>query len=104
MNNHFLIAWRDGRTGEVQTLKARSIRDSSLGLTFVAISDFVWATDSRIVNPADEALQRRFEHTKTLHVSIHTVLSIEEVGADHEGLVFEKDRSNLVVFPPNDRK
>lgn len=103
MSTHFVITWRDGVTGEVQSLRARSIRDSSLGLTFVAISDFVWDTESKIVNPATDALRRRFEHTKTLHVSIHTVLSIEEVGADHQGLVFEKDRSNLLVFPP-DRK
>jgi hypothetical protein len=102
-SDHYLVTWRDPRNGEIAQLRAREIRDSSLGLTFVAITGFLWESSSPIVNPAEEALQRRFESTKTLHLSIHTILSIEEVGADHKGLSFEQDRANLLVFPPDKR-
>lgn len=97
----YQITWRDARNGEIVVLRARTIRDSTLGLTFVAISDFVFETGSPILNPADEALARRFEATKALHLSIHSIISIEEIGSEHKGLSFEKDRSNLLVFPPD---
>ena len=102
-SEHYLVTWRDARNGEIVTLRARHIRDSTLGLTFVALSEFVWESSSPIVNPAEEALARRFEHTKTLHLSIHAIVSIEEIGADHQGLSFEKDRTNLLIFPPDKR-
>lgn len=97
----YVVTWRDPRDGEIVTLRARTITDSGLGLTFVAISDFVWETGSALVNPAHEALVKRFQHTKTLHLSIHTVITIEEVGG--AGLVLQGDRSNLVLFPPDKR-
>jgi hypothetical protein len=102
-STHFVVAWRDARNGEVLTARAREIRDSSLGLGFIAVSDFIWDTRSLIVNPAEEALSKRFERTKTLHLSIHCIVSIEEVGDEHQGLVFEKDKSNLVIFSPDKR-
>ena len=102
-SDHYLVTWRDARNGEIMTLRVRQIRDSTLGLTFVALSDFVWESSSPIVNPAEEALARRFEQTKTLHLSIHAIVSIEEIGADHQGLSFEKDRANLLTFPPDKR-
>ena len=100
-DDHYVVTWRDPRNGEIATLRARTIRDSQLGLTFIAVSDFVWDSGSPIVNPAEEALARRFERTKTLHLSIHTVITIEEVGAG--GLALQGDRSNLVLFPPDKR-
>lgn len=100
---HYVVTWRDPRNGEIVLLRARTIRDSTLGLTFVAIADFVFDASSTIVNPAEEALARRFANTKTLHLNLHTIISIEEVGDEHTGLTFERDRSNLLVFPP-DRK
>lgn len=102
-DTHYVVTYRDARTGEIVHLRARTIRDSTLGLTFVAISDFVFEQTSAIVNPAEEALARRFEHTRALHLSLHAILSIEEVGVDHAGLKFERDRSNLLVFPPPEK-
>jgi len=32
---------------------------------------------------------------------MYLILSVQEVGRDHEGLKFEKDKSNLVVLPGN---
>ena len=98
MDHLYVIAWRDPRNGEILEIKAKKIRDSSLGLTFVAISEFVLASRSAIVNPAEEALARRFEHTKALHLSIHAIVSIEEVDTA-EGLGLLADRSKLLLFP-----
>lgn len=81
------------------SLKAKTIRDSTLGLSFIAISDFVFETESMVVNPVEEQMKARFENVRSLHLSIYSIISIEEVGPDHEGLSFKKDRSNLVAFP-----
>jgi len=99
----YLITYREPKDGQIVTLKSRKVADSSLGLSFIALSDFVFDTDSLVVNPAEEDLKKHFAAVKTLHLSIYTVLSIEEVGAEHKGLTFEKDRSNLVVFPTTPR-
>jgi hypothetical protein len=37
---------------------------------------------------------------KTLHLSIYSIISIQEVGMEHKGLYFKKDKSNLVVLSP----
>ncbi len=94
----FIVTYRDPKEEKVLQLKARSIRDSSLGLGFVAISDFIFTTGTMVLNPGEEQLKNRFKDVKTLHISIYTILSIEEVGPDHKGLKFEKDKSNLVVL------
>ena len=94
----FVITYREPKEGNITTLKARTVTDSSLGLSFIAISDFIFDTTSRVVNPAEEDLKKRFENVKSLHLSIYTVVSIEEVGAGHQGLSFKKDKSNLVVL------
>jgi hypothetical protein len=60
----------------------------------------VFDTKSVVINPEEEEQKRRFEHVKTLHLSIYSIISIEEVGADHKGLAFKKDKSNLVVLSP----
>jgi len=99
----YLITYREPKDGQIVTLKSRRVADSSLGLSFIALSDFIFDTDSLVVNPAEEDLKKRFAAVKTLHLSIYTVLSIEEVGTEHKGLTFEKDRSNLVVFPTTPR-
>ncbi len=95
---YYMITYREPQEGKVKTLKARTVTDSSLGLSFVAISDFIFDTSARVVNPAEEERKRRFEGVKSLHLSIYAIISIEEVGADHDGLHFQKDKSNLVVF------
>ncbi|MFP3980907.1 MAG: DUF1820 family protein [Desulfobacterales bacterium] len=105
---YFIITYREPQEGNIVTLKARTVTDSSLGLSFIAISDFLFSTSNLVVNPAEEDLKKRLENVKSLHLSIYTIISIEEVGAEHEGLSFRKDRSNLVVLspennPPRDR-
>ena len=96
----YLISYRDAKDAKVLTLKAKIVTDSSLGLSFVAISDFVFDTKSVVINPEEEDQKRQFEGVKTLHLSIYTIISIEEVGENHKGLKFKKDKSNLVILSP----
>ena len=94
----YLISYRDAKDPKVLTLKAKTVSDSSLGMSFVAISDFVFDTKSVVINPEEEDQKRQFKGVKTLHLSIYSILSIEEVGEDHKGLKFKKDKSNLLVL------
>jgi hypothetical protein len=103
-STHFLVTYRDPKDGEIKELRARKILDSSLGLSFVALSDFIFETSPLLVQPHQDDLKRRFEAVKTFHLSIYSVVSIEEVGDDHAGLRFDHDRSNLVVLPKSDAK
>jgi len=94
----YLITYRNAKDAKVVTLKAKTVTDSSLGLSFVAISDFLFDTKSVVINPEEEDQKRQFEGVKTLHLSIYSIVSIEEVGEEHKGLKFKKDKSNLVVL------
>lgn len=96
---HFLVTYRDPLTEKVAELKARQVEDSSLGLSFVRLSDFVFDTQALVVKPDEEALEKRYEHVRSLHLSIYAILSIAEVGAGATALRFQKDKSNLVVLP-----
>lgn len=96
----YLITYRNAKDAKVVTLKAKTVTDSSLGLSFVAISDFMFDTKSVVINPEEEDQKRQFEGVKTLHLSIYSIISIEEVGENHKGLKFKKDKSNLVVLSP----
>ena len=98
----FIVTYREPAEGKIQTLKARTITDSTLGISFIAISDFIFDTDSLVVNPNEETRKKQFEDVKSLHLSIYTILSIEEVGKSHKGLKFKTDKSNLVVLPGSD--
>jgi hypothetical protein len=100
----YLVTYRDTKDAKVLTLKAKTVTDSTLGLSFVAISDFVFDTKSVVINPEEEDQRRQFEGVKTLHLSIYSILSIEEVGEDHKGLKFKKDKSNLVVLSSEQRQ
>lgn len=98
----FVVTFKDPRDGSVQTVRCGRVSDSSLGLSFVAVGDFVWEGGA-IVLPAEEALRKRLEHVRTLHLSLYTVLSVEEVAepaAEPPRLVFEHDRSKVVVLRP----
>lgn len=97
-DTHFVITYREPQEGKIVTLKAKTVTDSSLGLSFISISDFVFSTSGLVVNPHEEDLKKRFENVRSLHLSIYTIISIEEVGEEHEGLSFKKDKSNLVVL------
>src|SRR5690606_33996263 len=98
----FQIHYRDPKDGAIVSLKARSIRDSALGLSFVSISDFVFDTDSVVVKPSEEQMAKRLENVKSLHLSIYSIISIEELSEGQ--LKFRHDKSNLVVLPGTDGK
>ncbi len=95
---YYLVHYRDPRNGEHQSIKAKKIGDSSLGLSFISLSDFIFDTSSVLVNPDEEARKLEFENVKTYHLSIYSVLSISEIGEHKESLKFEKDKSNLLVL------
>ena len=95
---YYIISYRDPKDNKTLELKAKKVTDSTLGLSFIAISDFIFDSSSLVVNPAEEDLKRKLEHVKTLHISIYSILSIEEVGAAHGGLKFKKNKSNLIVL------
>src|SRR5687768_3490450 len=100
-NTYFVITYRDPKENKIVECKAKTIRDSSLGLSFVSISDFVFTSkNSMVVDPTEEYLQKRLENVKSLHLSIYSIVSIEEVG-QQIGLKFVKDKSNLVMLNPN---
>ncbi len=99
----FVVTFKDPKDGSVQSVRCRRVSDSSLGLSFVAIGDFVWEGTGPIVLPAEEALRKRLEHVKTLHLSLYAVLSVEEVAeseSEPPRLVFENDRSKVLVLRP----
>jgi len=102
-DSYFVISYRDPKEGKILSLKSYSIQDSSLGLSFVAISDFKFDTNKVVVDPEEENLAKRLKDVKSLHLSIYSIVSIEEVGTDHEGLKFQKDKSNLFVLPTGDQ-
>lgn len=93
----FAITFRN-ESGELVTLRARSVTDSTLGPSFLCISDFVF-DEGRIVDPTQERQQRRYADTRRLHLNVFGVQSIEEVGLAHPGLSLEQDRSRLILLP-----
>jgi len=94
----YLITYRDQKDASIVTMKVRTIEDSSLGLTFIALSDFIFETESVIIDPEEEARRKRFEHIKTLHLSIYSVISIAELGPETPKLAFKNDKSNLLIL------
>ena len=95
---HYRITYREPEKGKIVTLKAKTVTDSSLGLSFISISDFIFDTSPLVVNPAEEEHRKRFSDVRALHLSIYTIISIEEMGNGGKGLSFKKDKSNIVVF------
>ncbi len=95
---YYLVHYRDPRNGSHLSIKAKKIGDSSLGLSFVALSNFVFETSSILVNPDEEARKLEFENVKTYHLSIYSILSISEIGEHKGSLKFEKDKSNLLIL------
>lgn len=96
---HYVVTFRHPPDGDVTSLRVRSVEDSLLGPGFICLSDFVFDTGRRLHLPHEEALMKRFENTRRLHVSVFSILSIAEEGADHPGLQLDADRTNLVVLP-----
>jgi len=98
---HFIVSYRDPQDGKVVELTANRVEDSTLGISFVAVSDFVFESRSLVVDPVAEDLKRRFEDVKTLHLSLYSIQSILEVGLRNRGLKFKQTKSNLVILPGN---
>ena len=102
--NYFVVTYRDPESVPEQkgpkniTLKVKNIEDSRLGLSFVRFSGFMFETAGMIVDPIQENLRKRFEYKKALHLSIYSIISIEEVGSGPPALQFIKDKSNLLVL------
>lgn len=96
-SSYYLIHYRDPQSGENVNLKARQISDSNLGLSFISVSDFLFDSSTLVIKPSEEHLRKRLENVKSLHLSIYTILSIEEVGLTK--MKFKNDRSNLVSLP-----
>lgn len=96
---HFIVSYRDPLDSKLVELCANKVEDSELGLSFVAVSEFIFEDRSLVVDPAAEDLKRTFENVKTLHLSLYSILSIQEVGRKNRGLQFKQAKSNLVVLP-----
>lgn len=94
----YRITYREPEKGKIVSLKAKTVTDSSLGLSFISISDFIFDTSPLLINPAEEELRKRFSDVRALHLSIYTIISIEEIGSGGKGLNFKMDKSNLVIF------
>ena len=98
-DSFFLVSYRDPKDGQIVSLKAKEISDSSLGLGFVRISNFLFQTEGLLVQPAEEQLKKRFENVKSFHLSLYSIISIEEMGMKHVGLNFKNDKSKILSFP-----
>ena len=68
----FLVHYRDPKDGGIVSLKAKKIYDSPLGISFVCITQFVFETNSLVVKPTEEQLQKRLENVKSMHISIYS--------------------------------
>ena len=98
-DSYFIVTYRDAKEDKVVECKARTIVDSSLGLSFISISDFVFINkDSVVVDPNEEYLQKRLKNVRSFHLSIYSIISVEEVGFEQSALKLSKDRSNILVL------
>lgn len=100
-NTGYLVTYRDHKDDSIVELKVKSIGDSSLGLSFICVSDFLFETSSVLIRPEEESLKKRFENIHSLHLSIYSVISIAEVGLETPTLRFKNDKSNLVILQNN---
>lgn len=97
--SYFLIHYRDPKDGQIVALKAQRIQDSSLGLGFVRVADFFFETEGMVVQPTEVQLQKRFENVASLHLSIYSIVSVEEIGLKAKPLKFKRAKSNVIAFP-----
>ncbi len=58
-DSYYLVTYRDPKDGQTVSLKAKKVTDSSLGLSFIALSDFIFEAETLVVNPAEEDLKKR---------------------------------------------
>ena len=97
--NHplFLVHYKDPMDDKIVSLKARTVKDSTLGLSFISISDYVFESSKLVIKPSEEHLRKKLENTKSLHLSIYSIISIQELSESQ--LNFKNDRSKLLVLP-----
>ena len=100
-SNLYLVTYRNPEKKEENiTVRVRSIHDSDLGPTFITLSDFVFQTSSKLLNPQDEYAKKRFQKTKKLHLSIYNIISVEEIG-DDLGLSLASKEGEILIFDPD---
>lgn len=98
----YRITYRDVTEDKFVTIKARKITESSLGPTFVEVSEFFFDDGKLIVNPQEEALRDRFSKIHRLHVAIYHIATIEELGTGAARLKLPKPKggTNVVILEP----
>jgi hypothetical protein len=94
----FVVTFRGRDDDAPTTLRVRHVGDSDLGPGFICLSDFVF-TRSTLALPHEEALAKKYEHTRRLHLNVFSIQSIAEEGAEHPGLSLDTDRTHLVMVP-----
>ena len=92
----YAVTWKDPVEGTTHRLRCQRVEDSSLGLGFVCLADFVFGKTGPLVDPTQEALATRFADVKRLHLNVYTIVAIEELGDE---LSFDNDRSKLLLLP-----
>lgn len=97
-----MVTYRDQKEGQILELKVGQIYDSSLGLSFICLEDFIFENHSPIIDPEEESKRKRFENIKSLHLSIYSIISIAEIGTDTPKLAFKNDKAKLLVMQNND--
>ena len=98
----YLVTYRDQKEGQILELKVGKIHDSSLGLSFICLEDFLFENNSPLIDPEEESKRKRFENIKSLHLSIYSIISIAEVGKDTPKLAFKNDKAKLFVLQNNE--
>ena len=100
-HTYYTVTYKDPKDGKTVHLKAKTIKDSNLGLSFIFVSDFILKgeSSSKIIDPNEEKLRNQLKDTKGIHLSIYTIIMIEEIGSNHDGLHFENDKGKILVLP-----
>ena len=97
----YIVTYRNPeKPAENIEVRVRNVEDSALGPAFVSLSDFVFGTSTGLINPRDEYAKKNFSKTKTLHLSIYNVVTIEEVGDDNPGLKLAPKEGIVLPFKP----
>ena len=97
----FIVTYRNPeKSDETIEVRVRNVEDSVLGTAFISLSNFVFGSPTGLINPRDEYAKNRFSNTKTLHLSIYNVVTIEEVGDENPGLKLARKEGIVLPFKP----
>lgn len=98
---HYIVTFREPGEERATRLRVQIVEDSPLGPAFLTVSGLLFGYGSRtLVDPVEEALQRRFKDVVRLHLQLYNVVSIEEVGDGNPGLSTDVDRSKVIPLQP----